>query len=165
MPGAVDIDTCCSNRHGRVPSACRGSCRLLHQTELCIAACHPAPSWELGDPPRLGHLFDIFCQRFPSFAYLMYGTTVSSHHVAPLASFQSPRYLPKFQCLLDSLLAQPFPVYLLHTQCPKKVFSPSLPFTIANFPPISLRFVWRREGGAEGRSCEVSSLQMTLHML
>lgn len=136
------------------------SARALH---CCMSSCPKLGAWR--PTRRLGHLFDIFCQMFPSFAYLVCSTTVPSRHVAPLASFQSHRYLPKFQCPLNSLLAQPLPVCLLHTQCPKEAFSPFLPFTIAIFPPIPLRFVLRREEGAEGRSCQVSSLQMTLHLL
>lgn len=57
--------------------------------------------------------------------------TVSRQHVAPSASSQSPRYLSKSQCPLNSV-------------CPALC---SLPlFTITNFAPISARVVSEREG-------------------
>lgn len=52
----------------------------------------------------------------------MYSMTVSRQHVALSAASQAPKYLPKSQCPLSSLFAQPFALYL---------FSPStilLPF-------------------------------------
>ena len=124
-----------------------GSCRLTPASgralHCCTSSCPELGAWRSHQEVRspfwhfLPEVF-IFC-----LSCCVHSATVSNHHMAPSASSRSPRYLPKSQCLLNSLLTQPFPLYLLHTrpQCPKEVFPPFSLFTIANFAPISFRFV------------------------
>lgn len=105
-------------------------------------------------PRTLGHLFGFFWQRFSSFACLaVYSVTVSSHCMAPLASSQSPRYLLKCQCPLNSLLAQPFSLDILNALRKSSLLSCFSPL------PIFFHFSQICVGkGGRGRSEEVPSV-------
>lgn len=95
----------------------------LGQAGFCFPAHHPTLSWELGGPTRsLDHLLVMFCQR--SCCHAVYSMAVPRQHVAPSASPQPPRHLPKSRCPLSSLFAQPFALYLFS---PALILVPFLP--------------------------------------
>lgn len=93
---------------------------VISQRNSCIPAPHPALSWELEGPTRI---LGIFLACFAR-GLAVYSMTVSRQHVAPSASSQPPRLLPKSQCPSSSLFAQPFALYLFS---PSPILLPFLP--------------------------------------
>lgn len=123
---------CISDRCGCVPSAWLGCCRLILASSRARHCCTPfcprlgscRPQQEVRLP--FGH---VFFQKFSGFAFFsLHNVTISSHHMAPSASSQSPIYLPRSQCWSNSSLPSLSFLPPPYSQCPKEI-SPFLLFT------------------------------------